>query len=97
LGNVAREAEVGILVNRTWDEGRNVRFRAEDLREGIGKGWRCLNGAKMYLANVITDRKDGPSRKKDGGERETTYESPKPNVAFAWLRVIWREIFDTFL
>jgi hypothetical protein len=49
----------------------------------------------VYLANVITAEM---SRDEDGRqERRTTYESPNPNVAFAWLRVIWREIFDTFL
>lgn len=95
LGDVARQAEVGILVDRAWDEGGNVGLCAEDLREGVGKGRRRLNGAKVYLANVITAEM---SRDEDGRqERRTTYESPNPNVAFAWLRVIWREIFDTFL
>jgi hypothetical protein len=57
----------------------------------------------VYLADVVakqakhilTKISQNKTRTEDG--RRGAYESPKPNVAFAWLRVIWREIFDTFL
>jgi hypothetical protein len=57
----------------------------------------------VYLANVITEPKKDRNIEemfdivKTDEEGKTAYESLKPNVAFAWLRVIWREIFDTFL
>ncbi len=33
VGDVARKAEVGILVDRTWDKAWNVGLCAEDLRK----------------------------------------------------------------
>jgi len=61
VGDVARKAEVGILVDSTWDKARNVGLCAENLWERVGKGRCCLNRAEVYLANVITETK---------GERE---------------------------
>ena len=106
--DVTRQAEIGILVDRTWDETGNVRFGTKDLWEGVGKGRRRLDGAKVNLADVVTKKtkdvlarmsrpKKAGQNRKGMGQRRETYESLKPNVAFAWLRVIWRETFDTFL
>jgi hypothetical protein len=105
--DVARQAEIRILVDRTWNQARDVGLCTENLREGVGKGRRGLDRAKVYLADVVTEqtknilvkmRASTKRRRRQGGGRERgTYESPKPNVALAWLRVIWRETFDTFL
>ena len=37
LCHVAREAEIGILVDRAWDETGDVGCRAKYLGEGVGK------------------------------------------------------------
>ena len=73
MRDVSRQAEIGILVDRTRDEARNVGLGAKDLREGVGKGRRRLDGAKMYLADVVTGKtKNALARmshqKKKGGE-----------------------------
>ena len=54
LRDVTRQAEIGILVDRTRDEARNVGFGAKDLWEGVGKGWRRLDGTKVNLADIVT-------------------------------------------
>ena len=56
MRDVTRQAEIGVLVDRTWDKARNVGLGAKDLREGVGKGRRRLDGAKMYLADVVTGK-----------------------------------------
>jgi hypothetical protein len=52
--HVTRQAEIRILVDRTWDEAGNVGLGAKDLWEGVGKGRRSLDGGKVYLADVVT-------------------------------------------
>jgi hypothetical protein len=97
VGNVARKAEIRVLVDCTRDKTRDVGLDSKNLWEGVGKRWSGLNGAKVYLSNVITAQINITKMKTTGRKRERTNESLKPNVALAWLRVIWREIFDTFL
>jgi hypothetical protein len=55
--DVTRQAEIGTLVDRTWDEARNVGLGAKDLWEGVGKGRRRLDGTKVNLANDLSLRK----------------------------------------
>ena len=77
--DVTRQAEIGILVDRTWDEARNVGLGAKDLREGVGKGRRRLDGAKMYLADVVTGQtknilaRISHEKRKGGGETEKVW------------------------
>ena len=82
LRDVTRQAEIGILVDRTRDEARNVGFGAKDLWEGVGKGRRRLDGTKVNLADVVTlktknvlarmsyDKKKQRGRQKRYGEEE---------------------------
>ena len=81
------------MVDRAWDEAGNVGCRAKYLREGVGKRRRSLDRRKVYLADIVAAQKGGNagledvSQQRERGRRET-YESPKPNVALAWLSVI---------
>ena len=54
--DVARQAKIRILVYRARDQAGDVGLCAEDLREGVGKGRRGLDRAKVYLADVVTDQ-----------------------------------------
>lgn len=54
-GDVAREAEVRVLVDRARDEARDVRSGAEDVGEGVGEGGRGLDGREVDLADVVAD------------------------------------------
>ena len=51
--DVAREAEVRILINRAGNERGDVGRGAEDLGEGIGEGRRSLDGDEVDFANVV--------------------------------------------
>ena len=53
-GDVARQPEVRVLVDRTWDEAGDVGLRAEDLREGVGERWCGLDGREVDLADVVS-------------------------------------------
>lgn len=55
LRDVAREPEVGVLVDRAGDQAGDVRRRAEDLREGVGEGGRGLDGGEVDLADVVAE------------------------------------------
>ena len=52
-GDVAREPEVRVLVDRAGDEAWDVGRAAEDLREGVGEGGRGLDGREVDLADVV--------------------------------------------
>lgn len=53
LRDVAREAEVRVLVDRAGDEARDVRGRAENVREGVGERRGGLDGGEVDLADVV--------------------------------------------
>ena len=55
-GDVACETEVRVLVDRARDEARDVGCSAKDVREGVGEGGRGLDGGKVDLADVVTDK-----------------------------------------
>jgi len=64
------------------------------LGEGVGEGRRGLDRSKVDLADVVSVDKGYiviDSKRWDGAN-----ESLNPNVAFAWLYVICREILETF-
>jgi len=77
--HVTRQAEVGILVDRTWDEAGNVGLGPKDLWEGVGKGRRRLDGGKVYLADVVTIKtknvlaRMSHDQKKKGGKTEKVW------------------------
>ena len=52
-GDVAREAEVRVLIDCAGDERGDVGRGAEDLREGVGEGGRGLDGDEVDFANVV--------------------------------------------
>lgn len=54
LGDVTRQTEIWILVDRARDQARNVGHGAENLREGIGEGWCRLDRREVNLADVIS-------------------------------------------
>ena len=54
LGDVARQTEIRILVDRAWDQARDVRHGAEDLGKGVGEGRCRLYRREVNLANVIS-------------------------------------------
>lgn len=54
-GDITRETEVGILVDRTRDETRNVGGRSKYMRKRVGEGRGSLNCCKVDLANIITE------------------------------------------
>ena len=87
-GDVAREPEVRVLVDRAGDEAGDVRGRAEDLREGVGEGGRGLDRGEVDLPDVVAAQ-TGTGRLSAHHQSETTewwtHESLNPNVAFAWL------------
>ena len=81
--DVTRQAKIWILVDRTWNEARNVGLGAKDLWERIGKGRRRLDGAKVNLADVVTKKtKDVPlrMRQQKGGARQKRYGVEKRNI-----------------
>ena len=53
-GDVARQPEVRVLVDRARDEARDVGDGAEDLGEGVGEGGRGLDGREVDLADVVS-------------------------------------------
>ena len=93
-GDVAGEAEVGVLVDGAGDEAGYVGCFAEDLGERVGEGRCGLNGGEVDFPDVVA----GGCRltfQICGQEAMSTHESLKPNVALAWLIVIWRESLET--
>lgn len=56
LGDVSRQSEVGVLVDRTGNKARNVAHFTKYLGEGVGERRCGLDGNKMYLANVVSER-----------------------------------------
>jgi len=54
-GDITRETEVGVLVNRTRDETRNVGGRSKDMRKRVGEGRGSLDCCKVDLADIITE------------------------------------------
>lgn len=74
-GDVARESEVRILVDRTGDQAGDVSLRAEDLREGVGERGCGLDGCEVNLADVVSvcGRREvtrGEGRQQAWGRRE---------------------------
>ena len=57
-GDVAREPEVRVLVDRAWDEARDVGDGAEDLGEGVGEGGCGLDGGEVDLSDVVSVREE---------------------------------------
>ena len=51
-GDVAREAEVRVLVDRARDEARHGAVCAEYLREGVREGGRGLDGGEVHFADI---------------------------------------------
>lgn len=55
LGDVARQSEVRVLIDGAWNEAADVAHFAKDLGEGVGERGCSLDGAEVYLANVVSD------------------------------------------
>jgi hypothetical protein len=53
-GDVSRESKVWVLVNRAWNETRDIALWSKDVRECIRERRCRLNGYKVGLSNVIT-------------------------------------------
>jgi hypothetical protein len=85
LGDVSRQSEVGVLVDGARNKAGDVAHFAKDLGEGVGKRGCCLDGTKVYLADVVSDEtktsRFSLQRCFCAGVIQT-HESVKPNVAF---------------
>lgn len=92
-GNITGKTEIWILINCTRDEWWNIGYGAEDLREGVWEGWGRLNGSEVNFTDIVSRESNDYEWRADSVY--FTYESLKPNVAFAWLMVICLEILDT--
>lgn len=55
LSDVARQSEIGVLVDRAGNKAGDVAHFTKDLREGVGERGCSLNGDEMNLANVVSD------------------------------------------
>lgn len=55
LGDIARQSEVGVLIDSAWNKAGDVARFAKDLWKGVGEGGCGLDGTKVYLANVVSD------------------------------------------
>ena len=53
--DITRETEVGVLIDRTRDETRNVGGRSKDMRKRVGEGRGSLDCCKVDLANIIAE------------------------------------------
>lgn len=81
--DVTRQAKIGVLIDRTWDEARNIGLGAKDLWERIGKGRRRLDGTKVNLADVVTKKtKDvlARMRRQKKGARQKWYGVEERNI-----------------
>lgn len=55
LGDVSRQPEVGVLVDRAGNKAGDVARFAKDLGERVGERGCSLDGTKVDLADVVSD------------------------------------------
>ena len=87
-GDISSQTEVWVLVDRTRDETGYIRDRTEYLREGVGEGWRGLDGGKVDFTNVVARGMDKQISIRYKRWDPSTHESLKPKVALACEMVI---------
>jgi len=86
LGDVSCQSEVGVLVDGAGNKAGDVARFTKDLGERVGERGCSLDGAKVYLANVVSDETIRFSLQRYARVSAIrTHESVKPNVAFDWL------------